>query len=255
MKAPYKAICLDLDGTVYRGIEPIPEAVEFISRVQSAGIDPYFITNNSSKTQVQLQAKLLSFGIKATLDRIMTSAIATAKYCSIHHQGASVMLIGGDGLVDALDNEGITQTTENPDIVIMGIDHNISYAKLADACLAIRAGAHFIATNNDKAFPTERGLVPGNGSFIALMESATGVQPILIGKPEIAMLGFIQAQGGYAKEEMVMVGDNYDTDILTGIRFGIDTVHVETGVTSKENLLLKEIQPTVAIHTLIDWKI
>lgn len=255
MKSTYKAICLDLDGTVYRGIEPIPEAADFISRAQSAGIDPYFITNNSSKTQVQLQAKLLDFGIKATLNRIMTSAIATAKYCSIHHKGASVLLIGEDGLVDALENEGITLTVENPDVVIMGIDRDISYAKLADACLAIRAGAHFIATNNDNAFPTERGLVPGNGSFVTLMKSATGVQPIVIGKPEIAMLGFIQEQGGYSKEEMVMVGDNYDTDILTGIQFGIDTVHVETGVTSKLDLILKEIQPTVSLKTLVDWKI
>lgn len=255
MKVSYKAICLDLDGTVYKGIEPIPEAVDFIQRAQSAGIDPYFITNNSAKTLVQLHAKLLSFGIKVRPDRIMSSAIATAKYCRSHHKNASVMLIGGDGLVDALESEGVIRTDRNPDIVIMGIDHSITYDKLADACLAIRAGAHFIATNNDKVFPTERGLVPGNGSFVTLMEAATGVQPIVIGKPEIAMLGFIQEQGGYSKEEMVMVGDNYDTDILTGIRFGIDTVHVETGVTSKMDLALKEIKPTVSMKTLMDWKI
>ena len=130
-------------------------------------------------------------------------------------------------------------TATNPDVVIMGIDRDITYAKLADACLAIR-GAHFIATNSDKAFPTERGLVPGNGSFAKLMENATGISPVFIGKPEAYMLEFIQQENGYLKEEMIMIGDNYDTDIQAGIRFGIDTLHVAGGVTSLEEVMSKE---------------
>ena len=107
------------------------------------------------------------------------------------------------------------------------------------ACLAIREGAHFIATNSDKAFPTEKGLVPGNGSFVKLMENATGKVPIFVGKPESYMLGFIQQENGYRKEEMIMVGDNYDTDIQAGIRFGIDTLHVAGGVTSQRGLAVE----------------
>lgn len=249
----YKAICLDLDGTVYRGIEPIPEAVSFIAKMQQKGLDPYFITNNSSMTRLQFQDKLASFGIQAAADRIMTSAIAAAKYCKEHYAGASVMMIGEEGLEDALVSEGIQLTNEAPDVVIMGIDRGVTYAKLADACLAIRAGAHFIATNSDKAFPTEKGLVPGNGSFVKLMETATGKLPIFVGKPESHMLEFIQQAHGYRKEEMIMVGDNYDTDIQAGIRFGIDTLHVAGGVTSLEEVLTKEQQPTYHLQTLLEW--
>ena len=251
----YKAICLDLDGTVYRGIEPIPEAVTFIGNMQHGGIDPYFITNNSSMTRLQLQEKLASFGIKADSNRIMTSAIAAAKYCKENFEGASVMMIGEKGLEEALKSEGILLTEEDPDVVIMGIDRGITYAKLANACLAIRAGAHFIATNSDKALPTERGLVPGNGSFAKLMEIATGISPVFIGKPEAYMLEFIQQENGYLKEEMIMIGDNYDTDIQAGIRFGIDTVHVAGGVTSLEEVMTKEQIPTYTYRTLLDSEI
>lgn len=249
----YKAICLDLDGTVYRGTAPISEAVSFIENMQQNGIDPYFITNNSSMTRIQLREKLASFGIKANSDCIMTSAIAAAKYCKENYYGASVMMIGEKGLEEALASEGIEITANNPDVIIMGIDRSITYAKLADACLAIRAGAHFVATNSDKAFPTERGLVPGNGSFVKLMENATGVLPVFVGKPEPHMLEFIQAEKGYLKEEMVMIGDNYDTDIQAGIRFGIDTVHVAGGVTSREEVLLKLRKPTYSYGTLLEW--
>jgi 4-nitrophenyl phosphatase len=249
----YKAICLDLDGTVYRGTEPISEAVTFIGNTQQNGIDPYFITNNSSMTRVQLRAKLASFGIKADADRIMTSAIAAAKYCKENYNGATVMMIGENGLEEALASEGIKITAKNPDVIIMGIDRGLTYAKLADACLAIGAGAHFIATNSDKAFPTERGLVPGNGSFAKLMENATGITPVFIGKPEPHMLEFIQVENGFRKEEMVMIGDNYDTDIQAGIRFGIDTVHVAGGVTSREEVLVKKQKPTYSYGTLLEW--
>ena len=250
MTNKHKVFCLDLDGTVYRGTEPIPEAVEFIAKLQVGGIEPYYITNNSSRTPVQIHEKLSSFGIKTSLQKIMTSSIAVAKYCRENYPGATVMVIGEDGLQEALNSAGITIVQENPDIVIMGIDRQINYEKLAAACLAIRAGAQFIATNSDKAIPTERGLLPGNGSFVKLVENATGKSPIYIGKPASHMLEFIQTSGGYKKEDMVMIGDNYDTDILFGIDFGIDTFHVEGGVTPREEVLLKEKQPTKMVRTL-----
>ena len=251
----YKAICLDLDGTVYRGIEPIPEAVSFIENTQKNGLEPYFITNNSSMTRLGLQEKLAVLGVKANQKHIMTSAIAAAKFCKENFKGASVMMIGEEGLEEALAFEGIDITVKNPDVVIMGIDRDITYAKLADACLALRAGAKFIATNSDKAFPTERGLVPGNGSFVKLLENASGVTPVFVGKPESYMLEFIQQENGYLKKEMIMIGDNYDTDILAGIRFGIDTVHVAGGVTSTEEVMRKNQYPTYSYQTLLELRI
>ncbi len=251
----YKAYCFDLDGTVYRGIEPIQEAVSLIASLQANGIHPYFITNNSSMTPVQIKEKLRLFGVHTDSGKIITSAIAAAKYCEEMHGGATVMMIGEDGLREALHAEGIRLADTDPDIVVMGIDRHINYEKLSNACIAIRAGAHFIATNSDKAIPTERGLVPGNGSFVKLVENATGRAPIFVGKPKSYMLEFIQKSGGYSKDEMVMIGDNYDTDILFGLDFGIDTIHVEGGVTSREEVLLKERKPTQLVQTLKDLKI
>ena len=139
----YKAICFDLDGTVYRGNEVIPEAAVLIERLQGRGIEPYYVTNNSSLTAIQFQTKLLRMGIRTEPDHIMTSAIASAKYCKEHFDGASVMMIGEEGLEEALVSEGFQLTSQHPDVVVVGIDRSITYEKLAAASLAIRAGAVF----------------------------------------------------------------------------------------------------------------
>ena len=248
----YKAICLDLDGTVYKGQEVIKDAQLFIRKLQKAGTEPYYITNNSSLTAEQFTAKLSAMGISTSPDRIMTSAIAAAKYCKEKYEGASVMMIGEEGLEAALKFEDIALTTTNPDIVVVGIDRSISYEKLSKVSLAIQGGARFIATNKDVALPTEDGLVPGNGSFVKLLETTTGIEALTVGKPESHMLHFIQEKG-YRKDEMIMIGDNYDTDIQAGIRFGIDTIYVEGGVTSAEAVLTKQDQPTFKYKTLSDW--
>lgn len=249
----YKAICFDLDGTVYRGNEVIPEAAKLIEGLQRSGIEPYYVTNNSSMTAVKIQSKLSRMGIRTEPDHIMTSAIAAAKYCKENFDGASVMMIGEEGLEEALVSEGFQFTSQNPDIVVIGIDRSITYEKLAAASLAIRAGAHFIATNGDRAFPTEKGLIPGNGSFVKLLESTTDRNAIYVGKPEPHMLHFIQ-QKGYRKDEMIMIGDNYETDIQAGIRFGIDTIHVEGGVSSLETVMKQTELPTFLYKSLADWK-
>ena len=176
----YKAYCLDLDGTVYRGTEPIKEAVAFISNLQEIGLDAYYVTNNSSATPLQVKAKLATFGIKAHDEKIMTSAIASAKYCKEMYPGATVQMFGEKGLEEALRSLNIEVVNDNPDVVIMGIDRGTNYEKLSEICLAIRSGAKFIATNGDKAIPSERGLLPGNGSFVKLVEYSTGVNPILV---------------------------------------------------------------------------
>lgn len=249
----YKAVCFDLDGTVYKGNEVIPEAAILIEGLRRSGIEPYYVTNNSSLTAQQFQAKLLRMGIKAEADHIMTSAIASAKYCKEHFSGASIMMIGEEGLEQALISEGFKLTSQNPDVVVIGIDRDITYEKLAAASLEIRAGAVFLATNGDRAFPTERGLVPGNGSFVKLLESTTDRNAIHVGKPEPHMLHFIQ-QKGYRKDEMIMIGDNFETDIQAGIRFGIDTIHVEGGVTSLETVMEQLERPTYLYKSLSDWK-
>lgn len=249
----YKAYCLDLDGTVYKGSEPIPEAIKFVHYLQRNGIEPFFVTNNSSMTQLQLQEKLQKMDIRVEADHIMSSAIACANYIESTHTGKSVFVIGSNGLKDALDGKNILYTDEVAEVVVMGIDLQINYDKLATACLSIRAGAAFISTNKDHVFPSERGLVPGNGAFTKLVEHSTGVEPLFVGKPEPFMLELIQQKFGFEKEEMIMIGDNYQTDILTGIRMGIHTAHVNSGVNSKEEVQQEDAQPTYYLESLEEW--
>lgn len=251
----YKVYCLDLDGTVFKGSELIPETADFIQRLQRKGLEPYYVTNNASMTREQFAAKLKSFGIVSPAENIMASSIAAAKYIKRWYPGKKVYMIGSDGVEEALRNEGIERVYENADIVLMGIDRAINFDKLATACLEVRKGAVFLSTNRDLAFPSEKGFMPGNGAFTKVVSSSTGINPIFIGKPEMHMLEAIQYENGFTKEEMVMVGDNYETDIQAGIRFGIDTIHVNTGVTPMVDAMKEEVPPTHAIENLSYWEI
>lgn len=251
----YKVYCLDLDGTVFRGSELISETADFIHRLQKQGIEPYYVTNNASMTQQQFAVKLEAFGIVSPAEHIMTSSIAAAKYIKRWYPGKKVFMIGTDGVEEALKSEAIERVDENADIVLMGIDRNINFEKLATACLEVRKGAVFLSTNRDLAFPSEKGFMPGNGAFTQVVSSSTGVEPVFIGKPEMHMLEAIQYEIGCDKEGMVMIGDNYDTDIQAGIRFGVDTIHVNTGVTPMEDAVKKDIPPTYAIENLSYWEI
>lgn len=247
----YKAFCFDLDGTVHRGNERINSAVRFIERLQKEKLHCFFVTNNSSKTPNQIKEKLFEIGLQVPTSHIYSSASITAKYVATHFPNANVHFIGSKGLHEALLAENITMTNdEKVDVVVMGIDRTITYEKLAKATIALQNGATLIGTNEDLKFPQEKGFVPGNGSFVNLVANVAGVQPIFIGKPSPIMLESIQKQFGFEKKEMLMIGDNYDTDILSGIRFGCDTVHVNTGVTKKEEVKQKEKQPTYIVDNL-----
>lgn len=250
----YKAYCFDLDGTVYRGNEGIPTAIAFIHKLQARGIEPFYLTNNSSKTRQQLQESLANMGVQAPTDHIFSSALATAKYVAHNFPGKRVALMGADGLRDAIAQEGIELTTEAPEVFVIGIDRQLSYTTLAEACIYIQNGAKPIATNQDIKFPTERGFVPGNGSFARLIGEVSGVEPVYIGKPSPLMLDVIAQEFDLAKEDMVMIGDNYDTDIQCGIQYGIDTIHVNTGVTPTEIVRGKKQPATYLIEDLTEMK-
>ncbi len=222
----------------------------FIS-LQEKGLEYYFVTNNSSKTPSQFQKALANIGIETASSRIYSSAITTAKYVSQSYKDAKVHMIGSEGLETALKEEGITVTDDlEADVVVMGIDQTVDYMKLANASVAVQNGAKLIGTNEDIKFPSEYGFLPGNGSFVRLVANVANVEPLYIGKPSPVMLEVIQDEYGYQKEEMVMIGDNYDTDILCGIHFGCDTIHVNTGVTSTEVVMEKEVKPTYCVENL-----
>ncbi|APH03804.1 TIGR01457 family HAD-type hydrolase [Bacillus weihaiensis] len=252
MKA-YKGYLIDLDGTMYRGTEEIKEASEFVSSLAERNLPYLFVTNNSSQTPEQVAEKLRSFQIPATSDHIFTTSMATANYISMQQVNASVFAIGEEGLRDALQKKGLRLTEDNPDFVVIGIDRDITYEKLAQACLAVRSGATFLSTNGDIAIPTERGLLPGNGALTSVISVSTNTKPMFIGKPEKIIVEQAINQLGLAKEDVMMVGDNYDTDIMAGINCGIDTLLVHTGVTQKEHLDVLVQRPTYTVDDLAEY--
>lgn len=249
----YKGYLIDLDGTMYRGEEQIEEASRFIEVLKEKGIPYLFVTNNSTRRPEQVAEKLNRFNIPTTKEQVFTTGNATANYIKEQKENASVYMIGEEGLAFALEEVGLKITDDNPDFVVSGLDRDINYEKLAKACLAVRNGATFISTNADIALPTERGLLPGNGSLTSVIAVSTTVKPIFIGKPESIIMEQALKVLGVPKEDTLMVGDYYDTDILAGINTGIDTLLVHTGVTTKEMLSNYDQQPTYSVHSLEEW--
>ncbi|WP_433744163.1 TIGR01457 family HAD-type hydrolase [Falsibacillus pallidus] len=251
----YKGYLIDLDGTMYRGKEKIEEAGDFVHRLNQKGIPYLFVTNNSSRRPDQVAAKLRDFDIPAEPDQVFTTSMATANYIFEKKNDASIYVIGEEGIRTALEERGLSLVEEKPDFVVVGIDRSISYEKLALACLGVRNGATFISTNGDIAIPTERGLLPGNGSLTSVVTVSTQTEPIFIGKPESIIMEQALEVLGIPKEETLMVGDNYHTDILAGMNAGLDTLLVHTGVTSVEDLKTYGQQPTYTVNSLSDWDI
>ncbi|MBB6453442.1 4-nitrophenyl phosphatase [Salirhabdus euzebyi] len=249
----YKGYLIDLDGTMYLGPEPIPYAKEFIEALKEQDIPHLFVTNNSSKRPDQIVNHLLNMNIPATEKQIFTTSMATASYIVGQHSKAKVYAIGEVGLIDALSDVNIELVDEKADYVVIGIDRDITYEKLAKGCLNIRSGATFLSTNGDIAIPTERGFLPGNGSLTSVLEVSTGEKPLYIGKPEPIIMELALQELGLKKEEALMVGDNYKTDIMAGIGAGMDTLLVHTGITSEKDLKQFNPQPTYTAKTLNEW--
>ncbi|HET7657698.1 MAG TPA: TIGR01457 family HAD-type hydrolase [Bacillales bacterium] len=252
----YQGYLIDLDGTVYRGEEKIEAAVRFVEKLYDKQIPYLFVTNNSAKRPQQVADKLEKLGVPARPQNVMTSSMAAASVMAEKlPKGAAIYMIGEEGLYSAMEEKGFKIVDKEADAVVIGIDRGLTYEKLARACLEVRKGAAFFSTNPDVAFPSEEGLVPGNGSLTAVVSTATGCEPEFVGKPEAAIIEQALEMIGTNKEKTIMVGDNYDTDILAGIRAGIKTLLVHTGVTTREMLQDKQIQPTHVVHSLSEWQI
>jgi 4-nitrophenyl phosphatase len=167
---------------------------------------------------------------------------------SIAPPGARVFVVGMEGLRAALSDEGFRLVDDDAEFVVAGMDFTICYERLAQATLQIRAGARFIGTNPDRTFPSERGIVPGAGSLLAFLEAATGVEPLVIGKPETAMVEQALAQLRAKPATAAMLGDRLETDILAGQRAGLHTLLVLSGVTERAMLADSQIQPDLVFE-------
>lgn len=225
-----KLIVFDLDGTLYRGDDPCPDALDAVQALQNKAVAVRFMTNNSSKSPEAVADHLQRLGFRAAPDQVMTSALATAQYlASTDVQTAYV--VGEDGLRDALTGHGITLTDTDPDAVVVGICRTFHYDQMNHAARLIRNGATFIASNEDATYPLADGnLSPGAGSIVAAIRTASGKDPVVIGKPHPTMLVALMAQAEVSPAETLVVGDRLDTDIECGRRAGCPTWLVLTGV-------------------------
>ncbi|WP_270790162.1 TIGR01457 family HAD-type hydrolase [Enterococcus diestrammenae] len=251
----YKGYLIDLDGTIYRGSEPIPAGKRFVEELQRRNLPFLFVTNNTTRSPETVQERLAKmFDIHVAAETIYTASLATIDYMKDAGRGNKVYAIGEAGLIDLLLAAGFVWDEEAPDYVVVGLDNDVTYEKFAIATLAIQKGAMFIGTNPDKNIPTERGLMPGAGALIAFMETATQTKPIFIGKPEAVIMEKAVQRIGLSKEEVLMVGDNYETDIRSGINNGIDSLLVLSGFTPKEAVPSLPVAPTFVLDSLDEWE-
>lgn len=250
----YKGYLIDLDGTIYRGTEPIPSGKRFVEELQKRNLPFVFVTNNTTKSPATVATRLANeFDIHVEPKSVYTATLATIDYMKADNQGNKVYVIGEAGLIDLILDAGFEWEETEPDYVVVGLDNYLTYEKVVKATLAIQKGATFIGTNPDKNIPTERGLLPGAGSVISFVETATQTPPIYIGKPEAIIMDKAVEQLGLKKEEVIMVGDNYETDIQAGIRNGIDTLLVLSGFTKEEDIPNLPIPATHVLDSLDDW--
>ena len=251
----YEGYLIDLDGTIYRGSEPIPAGRRFVEQLQARQIPFLFLTNNTTKTPETVANRLANeFSIHVGPETVYTATLATIDYLNDANKGKKVYVIGEPGLIEPILAAGYVWEEETPDYVVVGLDTDVTYEKFVVATLAIQKGATFIGTNPDKNIPTERGLLPGAGSVIAMIEASTQQKAIYIGKPEAIIMEKAVETLGMEKANVLMVGDNYTTDILAGINNGIDTLLVLSGFTQKADVPTLPVTPTYLVDSLDEWR-
>src|SRR4051794_38014714 len=190
----YDVALLDLDGVVYRGADPVPGAPEALAAARATGMRLSFVTNNASRPPEAVADHLEQLGVSAAPDEVVTSAQAAATMLvQLIGVGGLVLVIGGQGLRAAVAEVGLVSVPSydavpRPQAVIQGFSPDLQYEDLAQATLAVAAGATWVATNTDTTLPTARGLQPGNGTLVAAVAAATGRRPLVAGKPERALV-------------------------------------------------------------------
>ncbi|MDR1473498.1 MAG: TIGR01457 family HAD-type hydrolase [Lactobacillales bacterium] len=251
----YKGYLVDLDGTIYKGSEIIPAGKRFIEELQRRDLPFLFVTNNTTKSPKTVQQRLKKeFGIQVEEKIIYTASLATVDYMDELNRGKKVYIVGENGLKDEILSRGYTWEEKDPDYVVVGLDMHLTYEKAMLATLAIQRGAAFIGTNPDLNLPTEKGLLPGAGSIVRFIEATTQVKSIYIGKPKAIMMNKAVEMLDLKREDVLMVGDNYLTDIQAGLKNDINTLLVTTGFTKPEEVVTLPVAPTYALASLDGWE-
>lgn len=248
----YDALLFDLDGVVYLGDAVIPSAPATIAALVERGTSIAFLTNNSSRTLEQVAAKLAGLGVPARTDQVVSSGVATAAMLDREGAvGSSAFVIGEAGVREALAAVGIDLLDGEPsraDLVVIGWDRSVDYAKLRTASLLVERGARLIATNADASYPAPDGLWPGAGAILAAVTTTTGASPTIVGKPAQPM--FDAAAGKLGASRPLVVGDRLDTDVAGAAAVGWDSMLVLTGAATPAELVVSPVLPSYVAKDL-----
>jgi len=254
-------LIIDMDGVLWHDERPQKGLVTFFETLHAQEINFVLATNNASKTTAQYTAKLRRFGLEVPPEQILTSAEATASYLSSHYQpGTAAYVVGGDGLYEAmrdrgfdlLNEEGVVDSQVRVEVVVVGFTRTACYDQLASAARLIFNGAQFVGSNPDTTYPTEGGPLPGAGAYLAFLERATGIEPLIIGKPAGALFAQAMERLGGTRENTAMVGDRLETDIAGAKAFGIYSILLFSGITKPQELEASEIAPDLVFNDILD---
>ena len=236
----HDALLLDLDGTVYLGHRPIEHVDAALQEAARRGARPVYITNNASRPPAEVAAQLVGMGLEVTPEDVLTSPQAAAKMLVERHPaGAAVLVVGAPYLADEVARVGLTPVhtaADDPVAVVQGHSPETGWPILAEACLALRGGADWVAANVDATLPTDRGLLPGNGAMVSVLVTATGRRPRVAGKPERPMVDAAIAR--YGSTAPLVVGDRLDTDIEAAVNAGVPSLLVLTGVSTPAEVVV-----------------
>ena len=244
------AFLLDMDGTVYLGEKPIAGAAEFVHYLVESGRSRLFFTNNPTSDAGRYSRKLERMGIRAAPGDILTSGEATVRYLATETSFRRLFVLGTPSFEDEVRDAGLEPVEDAPDAVVLAFDKTLTYAKLERACLLLRDGVPYIATNPDKVCPTDYGYIPDCGSMAALLREATGREPRFIGKPNPEMVRMGMAKIGAVPEQTAMVGDRLYTDMQMAYNAGVTSILVLSGESTRGDVAAVDRQPDYVFESV-----
>lgn len=251
----YEGAVLDLDGTVYRGEEPLPGAAEAIARLRNAGVRPLFFSNNPTKSRTAYADRLAGFGIEAAPEETLSAGTVTTEFLAEEHPDDTVFLIGDDGLAAQLEAAGLELVADATEAAVLVVSWTqaFDYDDLVAGYRAIEAGATFYGTDPDLLIPAADGMVPGSGAIVnAVGGTADRAPKKVLGKPSIEAQRAALAELDRPAERCFVVGDRLNTDIALGERAGMTTVLVRSGVSTDEDIENSDVRPDYVADSLAD---
>ncbi|WP_049925106.1 HAD-IIA family hydrolase [Halopiger goleimassiliensis] len=251
----YEAVILDVDGTILRGDELLPDTPAGFRALEAAGCERLLFSNNPTRDGTHYREKLAPHGIDVDPESVLTSASVSAAYLSATHSGEPVFLVGEDRLEAILEAAGV-DLTDDPaaaEVVLGSVTTEFSYSMLRDALRALEGDVPFYGTDPDTTIPVDDGRIPGSGAILAAMEAVADREPdAILGKPSSVAAETAIDRLEAPPDRTLVVGDRLNTDIALGNRAGMDTAVVLTGIADRDSIAASSVDPDYVLDSLGD---